>query len=60
MKRFKASIVRYGHGTICAESKTEAESKAKCLRANEIKWIESNGRKNLLVSIEEISTAEEV
>lgn len=59
MKRFRASMVRYGHGVIYAESKTEAESKAKYLQADEIKWVESNGSKNLLVSIEEIPAAEE-
>lgn len=59
MKKFKASMARYGYGMICAESKAEAESKAKCLQADEIEWVESNGSKNLLISIEEISTAEE-
>lgn len=59
VKRFKASMVRYGHGMVYAESKMEAESKAKYLQADEIEWVESNGSKNLLVSIEEIPAAEE-
>lgn len=57
MKRFQASVVRYGYGIVYAESKNEAESKAKCLRTDDIKWIKNNGSENMLVCVEEFPSA---
>ncbi len=54
MKRFQASMVRYGYGMIYAESKDEAEEKAKRLQADEIKWIKNNGSENMLVCVVEL------
>lgn len=47
-------MVRYGYGMIYAESKDEAEEKAKRLQAGEIKWIKNNGSENMLVCVVEI------
>lgn len=59
LKRFQASIVRYGYGTVYAESKDEAEEKAKHLQADEIKWIKSNGSENMLIYVVELPSADE-
>ena len=45
----QASIAQYGYGTVYAESKDEAEEKAKHLQSDEIKGIKSNGSENILV-----------
>ena len=39
---------------IYAESKDEAEEKAKRLQADEIKWIKNNGSENMLVCVVEL------
>lgn len=54
MKRFQASMVRYGYGMVYAETKDEAEEKAKCLQADEITWIKNNGSENMLVCVAEL------
>ena len=59
MKQFQASLIKYGSVTIYAESKEDAEEKAKYLRADEIQWIKNNGNENMLVYIVEIPSADE-
>ncbi len=54
MKRFQASMVRYGYGMVYAETKDEAEEKAKRLQADEITWIKNNGSENMLVCVAEL------
>ena len=51
--------MRYGYGTVYAESKDEAEEKAKHLQADEIKWIKNNGSENMLVYVVELPSADE-
>lgn len=54
MKRFQASMMRYGYGMVYAETKDEAEEKAKRLQADEITWIKNNGSENMLVCVAEL------
>ena len=59
MKRFQASIARYGYGMVYAESKDEAEEKAKHLKSDEIQWIRSNGSENMIVYVAALPLADE-
>lgn len=59
MKRFQASMVKYGYGMVYAETKDEAEEKAKRLQADEITWIKNNGSENMLVCVAELPFPDE-